>query len=513
MYKLKYQIKAKAPLLIAKSSGERNTVTTYEYIPGTSVLGMLAGRYIAKNKLNSKAHENDIFFDWFLKGKLRFSNAYITQKNEYNEDIEFIPIPFSIKEKKNKQSETIELLYSTPVVPLKMIRGFGVIESTTFKKTSVSKSINFHHERDKDTGSSKKGIIFNYESIDKDQVFKGEISSDEKGNLEEIAKIFLNESNFYIGRSRNSQYGEIEFSICDIIEELKTNIEDRAEISLTFLSDVIIYNKNGFSTTDIKSLREYLEEIGLNIKIEKAYLKKDFIENYVSVWRLKKPSETCFKAGSCFLLKPDNELNMHKLQELQLNGIGERRAEGFGQVIFGLQKNDISTVKPFSPSETKISEQELKKEVIPEITQKIIKKSIREYSLRTIKLKALEDVRTIEGKNNGKLNQRIKGSLVSRLESFIKSANSESNFRENYIKELKDIAMEQLKECKTDKSNLWDFIMSKEIEVLKAENETLYNYYEPENDNEFKFTLYKTYFLTFFANLRKAIKKSKQKIN
>ncbi|MBI5207063.1 MAG: hypothetical protein HY934_04650 [Candidatus Firestonebacteria bacterium] len=108
---------------------------------------------------------------------------------------------------------------------------------------------------------------------------------------------------------------------------------------MTLISDAIIYNKQGFSTTKETDLIDELKiTLGDNIKINKAFIKTGETENFVSIWKLRRPSETCFQMGSCFLINGLISSDKAKLLELEKNGIGERRGEGFGRIIFNFQK-------------------------------------------------------------------------------------------------------------------------------------------------------------------------------
>ncbi|RLC13385.1 MAG: hypothetical protein DRI57_16310, partial [Deltaproteobacteria bacterium] len=61
---MRYRITNLAPLVISAKFGDRNMVTTEKYIPGTSVLGLLAKQVITKKNLSDKAHENEDFCNW-----------------------------------------------------------------------------------------------------------------------------------------------------------------------------------------------------------------------------------------------------------------------------------------------------------------------------------------------------------------------------------------------------------------------------------------------------------------
>ena len=105
---IKYEVKTLSPILLSADSGEVNTVNTYEYISGNSMLGIFASKYIRDRNL-SNAHEDPTFRDFFLNGKLKFLNAYI-QKEIEDEKYKTYPIPFSIQKEKYRNN-IIDLLW------------------------------------------------------------------------------------------------------------------------------------------------------------------------------------------------------------------------------------------------------------------------------------------------------------------------------------------------------------------------------------------------------------------
>jgi CRISPR-associated protein Csx10 len=140
-------------------------VATLDYIPGTHLRGMFANEYINRKGLGVKAHEDSTFYNWFLKGDLKFTNAYIVQKNN-NEIHGLFPIPLSIQREKGKEEEAYDLLLQDEesdkqTVP---ISGYGRIDKSNsdkkevLYKKEVKKSLNFHHARDREKAFQRRDI-------------------------------------------------------------------------------------------------------------------------------------------------------------------------------------------------------------------------------------------------------------------------------------------------------------------------------------------------------------------
>ncbi len=361
MYSLKYRITLESPVIIARSSGERNIVRTFDFIPGTTILGMFAGKYIQQNTLND-AHLDPVFASWFLSEDIAFTNGYIVSRDAKDNHCINFPVPFSIQEEKNNPGILYDLFFMKTNKQTKSLRGYCRLNGNKLIKAEPKTSLNFHHARDKEAGAAKEGGIFNYESLDKDQIFEGFIISTQD-ILEKFYKEFSSFTDYYIGRSKNSQYGKVKFEFIDKSPQRFENIipgfnfgqeNINGSVSLTFLSDVILYDEYGYSATDEKTLVNYLKNnISPDLILEKAIFKPGFVENYVSVWRLKKPAETSFQAGSAFLLKNVKREDYNKLLLLQKEGIGERKNEGLGRIVFGWQTSGNLNTENYAEAEKK----------------------------------------------------------------------------------------------------------------------------------------------------------------
>lgn len=509
MHRLRYSITSLSPLLFPINVGDTNMVATIDYIPGSAIMGFFAGRLIQKKPISSDAHKDNSFRSWFLKGALRFTNAYIVAVDKDGNFHKNFPIPLSVQQEKDDESRIHDLLYADEDFEnqTSIIEGFGRIEAERLYKKTVKKSLNFHHQRDPNTGTSKKGIIFNYESIDADQIFEGNILGG-KEDLKEFLNLFKGQQVAYLGRSKNAQYGKVSFKIIsespeEFVSEMDAVETGSGKISLTLLSNTIIHNSNGFPTTDTKELER---QLGDSIKIERSFIRTGDIESFVSVWRLKKPSEICFLAGSCFLVEI-HENAKDRLLELQKNGIGERRGEGFGRIVFGWQKEDelkkdeIKEKKPEKPTGD-----------IPDKTKEIIQTIVKESIKGQIELNALQEVKWFireEQKDKGLPSK----SLIGRLEA-MSQALSKDGFC-SALNELRKPAKDKLEKCNNKRQTLFEFLKSKQFEAdiekikkdLKVENLCKEAHFTPESDTGYIAELYKAYLSTFFSSMRTILKK------
>jgi CRISPR-associated protein Csx10 len=507
MKKIKYRITTLDPIIISSESGNQFMVPTKDYIPGINILGALAANYIQQKNLGiyfSQSKPDDAnFLDWFINGKVSFSNAYKTDKIN---DINYVtyPIPFSIQHVKNDESKILDLLYEESEEQTKPFNGFGLLKDFKLYKTKIKKSTDPHHERNYATGAPKQNVFFNYESIEANQTFEGTIYGDDNC-IEEFYNQFSRLNQIKIGRSKSSEYGKVQLSLTQPENKSDDDIilnEDET-ISLTFLSNVILYNENGFASGSIKDIELYLKDkISQDMRIEKAFLRTEEIENYVSVWKLKKPSEVSFQAGSCLLLKVKAS-DIEAMEKLQSEGIGERKHEGFGRIIFGLQRMRISKAEFDQPKYLKPES-----EAPALVKNKTLK--IAEEHLK--KISAVEALKIVSANSKG-LNKKISSSQIGKLEGICRISDSDKTFKER-IDSLRKISKEKLISCHFANSNLFDLLTKENIlnnpnikkEITKMG--TLFNDVGIELTKLEKITsqLYSAYYLNLFAAMRKAIK-------
>ena len=515
MYQIHYKIRTLSPILLTWVTGDTNMVSTLDYIPGSVLLGIFAKKYIDKKDLGGNAHEDQYFYRCFLNSSICFTNACLSKSNE-NDRSTFYPTPLSIQSSKEDEKEIYDLMI-TSKKQTENLGNYCEIINDKIHLASASRSINFHHSRkDRVKGHSDDGTIFNYESLDPLQEFSGWIIG-EKADLKIILDLIRSKMKINIGRSKQIQYGEAELELLyDIpdnpISEVNTFNPDRLNnpFILTFWSPALIYNENGFPSTSITELKKYLSSC-LEVKygdihILQAFKKSEVVENFVSKWLLKKPSETCFKAGSCFKIRIEglNGNIKEKLTELQKTGIGERTGEGFGRFLVNMQQKD-RYIRDYG---TKLNTNKPEGSV-PDITQKVIKDvAIRSY-LTIAEVQALKDG---SGFNKNK-DQIPTNSLLSRLVFMIKESDNAADFISK-VSELPETATNNIKRCRNDQINLYEFIHSSDTHVpgILNQDQDLQNCcslirFETSGNEELKSKIFSHYWLTFLAIMRKEKKK------
>ncbi len=558
VYQIRYKMTTKAPILLTRTLANTFFLSTDNYVCGSTIRGIFARQYIALNKINERAHLNERFNNWFLRGALTFCNVYPFFLDENIKDgrkqqFPLFPRPFAIIRFRGEDNVVYDRFWKEDKELTKPIdtNDFCCLRDKTFYFKPVKKTLNFHHARHSATDTPIDGGFFNYEAVEAGQLFHGTIMGSEKDLNDFIKTIgpLTNPFVAYIGRSRNAQYGKVEIRLMDDLPKIfKTEIDGlpqkETEIpeglsTVTFLSDTIIYDQNGFPTTSLSVLagNDYF-----NTKIEKAYIKVGEVENFISVWKLRRSSERCLKAGSSFLIEID-EKNKAQLLKLQYEGIGERRNEGFGRIALdwgttlrrinqSFEDGELANnhdpenmgdvysyfeLKPSIPSKPIGDSADL-----PDLTRLVLHKIIMNHFYRTIEVEALQKASDYE--NNLKIDNRIPPkSLLGRLEIMVKKQRISST-KDTFLIEIKKLRLSakyKLNACRNENDTLLNQLKTlchdDILKILEKKNEkTIQLAKEKEiafnlEDSTMLNELYCDYLLTLLTAMRWMQKQQKGK--
>lgn len=375
MIYISYKIEAIENLKISSSGNQHDTDYSIGYIPGPSLRGAFIRNYI--NKFNiSNLEEDTIALELFLKGKMKFLNAYPIRdyRRTVPHPINFYASKDSIKmfnyiKSKGRylSGDIINELDGKVKEDYKNIRlGEFVLEilDEDIKATNVEKIQTMHISKRKD-----KNEIFRYESIKAGEKFEAYIAFE--GNEEEAKEYvdILKDKTVFLGGSKGSGYGKCKIYDVEILhsnpEISDIDYEDMDfddELYLYSLSDLIYINDNGELTSYVD--KKFLEEkLGVdNIELEKASVENTIVSGYNNKWGTMLPQYKAIKAGSIFKYTFDGEIDIDKLTDFINEGIGLRTEEGYGRFLiidsfsassFSIyaKRNDKVRVKDISSAE------------------------------------------------------------------------------------------------------------------------------------------------------------------
>lgn len=247
------------------------------------------------------------------------------------------------------------------------------------KLTTVSTKIETHNtvEDEKQRPTSKVGGVYSYQAIPVGTTLKAEIrlqddlfqrlnTEHRKGDTqkwyERIGGSDKKPKTYSIGISRKDEYGRIKLEAAEpeyLPKQTDKPVDSEISGSPTsdklivwLLSDLLLRDEWLRPTTHLADVCAALAR-ALNLapnalKLEKVVNNNDAAtqkppiplmarqrrsESWHTRWGLPRPTLAGISAGSCFLLKVEGDLpNAETIRRLEIEGLGERRVEGYGQL-------------------------------------------------------------------------------------------------------------------------------------------------------------------------------------
>lgn len=330
MKALTFQIRTLQPLLVTQlGAGEENSSTAFNFIPGSVVRGGIIGRYLQAHRVADVAQDPDcrrLFFDVAV----RYLNAYPVNRQGQRT----LPKPLSWRVSKDERHDPWATVYDFAIQP-NTAPDNPVLPSGDFcwwdeDRVEIIKPKHYvgAHNASENRNVKRKedSTVYRYEAIAAGQVFGGVILAEDTGDLETL-RTLLGGIEINLGGSRTAGYGRVRLENLQItpdVREYEPGDEPSGDIViLTLLSDVILRDENGQITTDLDAV------LGWNHS--QAYLKTRVLGGFNRKWGLPLVQTLALQAGTVLVYKA-SEVNRQLLQRLEREGLGERRAEGFGRM-------------------------------------------------------------------------------------------------------------------------------------------------------------------------------------
>ncbi len=314
---IEYKLKNIKPIKINDSNrGGTNQLETLKYITGSSVRGYVISRldkvYLDKNKKN------------VLSPVTRFYNAYPLVGDEIS-----LPSPKIYYAAKNSPDKLFSVL-DRDIDGMKRadMGDFCTIADDVVNcfSTSLGETMN------NNVGEKK---IFRSRFISANQKFGGYIVTEETELADKIIDIL--KGGICIGAGISNGFGRCSCISAKIITDMPyssyriESLDKNREIKLMLLSDTVMVNSYGEPCgLDVEYLKSELGDF--EIKRSSASVVRSL--GYNNTWGCAIPSVTMYEKGSVFSLSFADEPDLEKIRCLEEKGIGIRREEGFGQIVF-----------------------------------------------------------------------------------------------------------------------------------------------------------------------------------
>jgi len=339
-------LELKLPLLIHKRT-VGNVVETLDYLPGTHLLPILSKELRQSNPNIGEA---------ISQGNLLVTHAFL----EVGE-VRGRPVPlglFSEKLDKDKFYNLLQISSSEIKPQIKGSRSGYVGKSDDFVKLgikTVNKEVATHNTVDDQVQrpTERVGGVYSYEALSPGTKLRAQLRVRGKlaTNLDWLQS--LNRT-YRIGRANKDDYGLVKLTVdgelksCSQEKNKEKNVEETQTLIVWLLSDVLLRDKRLRPSASLTDFRELLEKElkELNVKLKErgtrdtddklsVIARQSRTESWHNKWALPRPSLVGLAAGTCIVYEVSGgKLDPQILGNLEASGIGERRAEGYGQLCF-----------------------------------------------------------------------------------------------------------------------------------------------------------------------------------
>lgn len=405
MKTITFSLYTKQPLLATSFQGDPNSDVSYSYIPGSMIRGALIRRYIKHHNLSEVDLESEEVQSLFFDSKqVKYLNAYLLSHKKKRT----LPIVRSwFRDKDIELSEDIPNIRAydfsvyrnegEPETPKFVGEGFWTVESGCVKYYKEKRRINIHNRRDRTKGRSSQttgeGEIFRYDAIDAGQTFQAVILCKEIDT--NLLKLLQKSEDLWLGGSQSAGYGHtkiIDIQTHDNWNEVDSpeNRTEHENFTITLLSDLILRDEWGqyavippspqqVSAPLTKILENELKRIledDIQLKPKESFTSSTLIGGFNRQWGLPLPQVPALAAGSVFVFE-HIEIAPEQIQQLEAQGLGERRIDGFGRIAVNL-RNDES-FKIALPDKPKLSIQpQLKNKLSRDIATQMLARLLEE---------------------------------------------------------------------------------------------------------------------------------------
>lgn len=344
-YRIPLTITAQTPIVMPKRT-VGNVVESLDYIPG---------RYFLRHLHKVLGHQLDISAV-IAQGDLVMTNATIAINNQPGR-----PTPFCLFGEKlggglsegkgvyNRFQDPAPLDQQGREIQTKGERrgylGQGQ-ESHLPEWTTVPLDL-FTHNTIKDAvqrPTSDVGGVYSYQAIPAGTILMAELRLPQSWLVSQQANWWQQlGGKLHIGQSKKDQYGVVSLEPAqpeEIGPCFPATQPDKLYVWL--LSDVLLRNRHLGLTSDPQDLRQALEaELEVKLKepadsdhLLSVMLRQRRTESWQVRWGLPRPSILGWQAGSCVVYQVEGALKSTRLAALEAKGLGDRCAEGYGQLCF-----------------------------------------------------------------------------------------------------------------------------------------------------------------------------------
>ncbi len=330
-----------APLTLAAPDGDPDGAASLTFIPGSALRGAAAQALRARGLDKSSP---DAFRLLILSGVVRYLNAYLAVAGQRG-----LPAPAVLRRGLDGgvafEPRTLAQPPQGELRPLPdSVYCTGDAVDGLFER--VRTSVRTHRRRDRSAGAAAAGTLFRFEAIDAGQEFHGLLAvggEDEATVARDVAALQEALGGLVLlGRSRRAGYGgaaRLAWGPPREREAIGGRLLDGdqaagATFRVLLASDYVGRHPLTGQVDPAAFGVELRGRLGDRVEVAERDQTFRLVGGYSRTWGLELPQGLALKAGSVFVVRATQPIPFADLLAVEHRGLGERRAEGFGRVLF-----------------------------------------------------------------------------------------------------------------------------------------------------------------------------------
>lgn len=345
-------------------SGEENSSTAYNFVPGSMIRGALTAAY---QRAHPRAYlaTDDMARRLFFDGTVRFLNAYPLHVSSGKR---MLPRPFSWFVEKEEADEPTATIYDFAVVidpalknPKPPGREFCYFHVDAVEFYAPARQVNVHNaSQNRNVKQATTSTVYRYDAIAAGETLVAVIVADEAKDLEDLKKLFPDE--MALGGSYTAGYGRVQVSDIETRSDWREHEEVLArtdqenppssKIFITLLSDTLVRGENGRVNGDLDFAIQQALHLSKKPQHIAAYRELRVVGGFNRTAGLPLAQEWALQAGSVFVYDA-NAYAVDQLRALTARGLGERRAEGFGRFAVNWHRQAQLPQRKLDPSQNR----------------------------------------------------------------------------------------------------------------------------------------------------------------
>lgn len=366
---LRYILENTEPIRIADDATSQSGQTmSLRYIPGTTIRGLIV------NALSKDTDFETIKKKLFGK-EVRFLNGYPVVETK-----ELIPSPKGFYEDKvsaegKKEIKNVVINGDFPEGYKRAALGrYCYIQEDCIHYYNVETGSDMKIKMNL-TGQEKQNVFRN-EYIAPGQVFVGYLAVEDESLAKRIEEVLT--GTIRLGSGRSAGLGKCRVLDCCVTEKVpyQEYLPQKGQENVCYmmlLSNTVMRDEMGeLCGLNLKALEK---QLGVNdLSIEYCSTSTVDVKGYNRIWGTKIPSVMMYEQGSVFRLKYSGVLTTEKMRELANIGLGIRKNEGFGRILF-LDQYEAVKYKLAGEAQKKAEVSEIEKKPEDEAVLKLAAKA------------------------------------------------------------------------------------------------------------------------------------------